>query len=106
MITNRSIHMPTFTKIEITNRAVMLVRTFLDHRSHGRNALHTFMVHPAHQNGPNARYQNAAPGRRSTVPGDEILHAVRVADAHPRQEDELREALEVVHCGDLLEAEE
>src|SRR5438552_14956124 len=59
MITNRSIHIPTFTKIEITNRPVMLVRTFLNHRSHGRNALQMFIVQPPHQNRPNARYQNA-----------------------------------------------
>src|SRR6266545_2668612 len=52
--------MPMLTKIEITNKAVMLVRIFLDHRSHGSNPLQMFIVQLAHQYGPNARYQNAA----------------------------------------------
>src|SRR2546425_12143363 len=52
--------MPMFTKIEITNKAVMLVRTFLDHSSHGSRPLQMYMVQLAHQYGPNARYQNAA----------------------------------------------
>src|SRR5438034_4035948 len=60
MITKRSNHIPTFTKIEIPNSARMLVRTFLRHNSHGRSPLQMFMVQLAHQNGPNARYQNAA----------------------------------------------
>src|SRR2546426_3853419 len=60
MITKRSNHIPIFTKIEITNSARMLVRTFLRHNSHGRSPLQMFMVQLAHQNGPNARYQNAA----------------------------------------------
>src|SRR5204862_5315084 len=60
MITNRSNHIPTFTKIEMTNSARMLVRMFLRHRSRGRNALQMIIVQLAHQNGPNARYQNAA----------------------------------------------
>src|SRR5437016_6216982 len=60
MITKRSNHIPTFTKIEITNSARMLVRTFLRHNSHGTSPLQMFMVQLAHQNGPNARYQNAA----------------------------------------------
>src|SRR5256886_7901890 len=60
MITKRSNHIPTFTKIEITNSARMLVRTFLRHNSHGRSPVQMFMVQLAHQNGPNARYQNAA----------------------------------------------
>src|SRR6266567_251552 len=60
MITNRSNHIPTFTKIEMTNSARMLVRMFLRHRSSGRNALQMIIVQLAHQNGPNARYQNAA----------------------------------------------
>src|SRR6266850_1786234 len=60
MITKRSNHIPTFTKIEITNRAWMLVRMFLRHNSRGRNALQMIIVQLAHQNGPNARYQNAA----------------------------------------------
>src|SRR2546430_343702 len=60
MITNRSNHIPTFTKIEMTNSARMLVRMFLRHRSNGRNALQMIIVQLAHQNGPNARYQNAA----------------------------------------------
>src|SRR6058998_3692853 len=60
MMTKRSIHMPTFTKIEITNSAVILVRTFFHQRSQGRKALHTFIVHPAHQKGPKARYQKAS----------------------------------------------
>src|SRR5207247_3546996 len=38
----------------------MLVRTFLRHNSHGRSPLQMFIVQLAHQNGPNARYQNAA----------------------------------------------
>src|SRR5690242_55936 len=59
MITKRSNHIPMFTKMEITNSAVRLVRTFLNQRIQGRNQLHTFMVHPAHQKGPKARYQNA-----------------------------------------------
>ena len=45
---------------EMTKSAVMLVRTFLNHRSHGRNALQMFIVQPAHQKRPNARYQNAS----------------------------------------------
>src|SRR6266702_5568559 len=60
MITKRSNHIPTFTKIEITNSARMFVRMVLNHSSCGRNALQMIMVHDAHQNGPNARYQNAA----------------------------------------------
>src|SRR5919108_2938976 len=49
-----------FTKIEITNSAVMLVRTVLDHSSQGSRPLQMFIVQLAHQYGPNARYQNAA----------------------------------------------
>src|SRR2546428_10437038 len=60
MMTKRSNHMPMFTKIEITNSATMLVRTLLTHNSQGRIPLQMFMVQLAHQNGPNARYQNAA----------------------------------------------
>src|SRR6266566_4684696 len=60
MITNRSNHIPTFTKIEMTNSARMLVRTFLRHNSHGRSPLQMFIVQLAHQNGPKARYQKAA----------------------------------------------
>src|SRR3989442_7414573 len=60
MITKRSNHIPTFTKIEITNSARMLVRTFLTQRSSGRNALQMIIVQLAHQNGPKARYQKAA----------------------------------------------
>src|SRR5437773_9127921 len=60
MITKRSNHMPMFTKIEITNSARMLVRIGLNHRSCGKKALQMIIVHDAHQNGPNARYQNAA----------------------------------------------
>src|ERR1043166_4721898 len=60
MMTYRSNHMPMLTKIEITNSAVMYVRTFLDQRSHGKRPLQMFIVQLAHQYGPNARYQNAA----------------------------------------------
>src|SRR2546427_12293542 len=60
MITKRSNHIPMFTKIEITNSARMLVRTALNHRSCGRNALQMIIVQLAHQNGPKARYQKAA----------------------------------------------
>src|SRR5882672_9006642 len=60
MMTNRSIHIPRFTKNAMTNSAVMFVRTFLNQSSQGRNALQTFIVQPAHQNLPNARYQNAS----------------------------------------------
>src|SRR6266704_638430 len=60
MITKRSNHIPTFTKIEITNSARMLVRTFLRHNSHGRSPLQMFIVQLAHQTGPKARYQKAA----------------------------------------------
>src|SRR5258708_1305545 len=60
MITKRSNHIPTFTKIEITNRAWMLVRIFWRHKSRGRNGLQMIIVQLAHQKGPNARYQNAA----------------------------------------------
>src|SRR2546430_7726570 len=60
MITKRSNHIPTFTKMDTTNNATTLVRTFLDQSSHGRSPLQMFMVQLAHQNGPNARYQNAA----------------------------------------------
>src|SRR5580765_4387473 len=49
-----------FTKIEMTNSAVMLVRTVLDQSSHGSRPLQMFIVQLAHQYGPNARYQNAA----------------------------------------------
>src|SRR5207237_8015596 len=35
MITQRSNHIPMFTNIEMTNRAVMLVWPFLDQSSHG-----------------------------------------------------------------------
>src|SRR5205823_1670388 len=59
MITWRSNHMPMFTKIEITNNPRMFVRIFLNHSSQGRIPLQMFMVQLAHQNGPNARYQNA-----------------------------------------------
>src|SRR5437879_12848031 len=52
--------MPMFTKIEITNNPRMFVRIFLNHSSQGRIPLQMFMVQLAHQNGPNARYQNAA----------------------------------------------
>src|SRR5947208_7854785 len=52
MITNRSNHIPTLTKIETTNNPRMLVRTFFDHRSNGRNALQMIIVQLAHQNGP------------------------------------------------------
>src|SRR5439155_930197 len=60
MITKRSNHIPTLTKMEMTNSPVMLVRIFLNHSSCGRNALQIIIVHVAHQNGPKARYQNAA----------------------------------------------
>src|SRR5204862_7951365 len=60
MITNRSNHIPTLTKIETTNNPRMLVRTFFDHNSHGRRPLQMFIVQLAHQKGPNARYQNAS----------------------------------------------
>src|SRR5213594_3871078 len=60
MITKRSNHIPMFTKIEITNRARMLVRMFLRHSSRGRNALQMIIVQLAHQKGPKARYQKAA----------------------------------------------
>src|SRR5213079_3160812 len=60
MITKRSNHIPMFTKIEMTNRPVMLVWTFFDQSSHGSSPLQMFIVQLAHQNGPNARYQNAA----------------------------------------------
>src|SRR5437667_1920495 len=60
MLTYRSNHMPMFTKIEMTNSAVMFVRIFLNHRSSGRKPLQMYIVQDAHQNGPNARYQNAA----------------------------------------------
>src|SRR5258708_9611390 len=60
MITKRSNHIPMFTKIEITNSARMLVRMFLRHRRSGRHALQMIIVQLAPQNGPNARYQNAA----------------------------------------------
>src|SRR5256886_13416718 len=60
MITKRSNHIPMFTKIDTTNNAVTLVRTFLDHNSHGNSPLQMFIVQLAHQNGPNARYQKAA----------------------------------------------
>src|SRR3989442_15152048 len=60
MITKRSNHIPMFTKIEMTNRPVMLVWTFFDQRSHGSSPLQMFIVQLAHQNGPNARYQKAA----------------------------------------------
>src|SRR6266550_738521 len=36
------------------------VGKFFRHNSHGRSPLQMFMVQLAHQNGPNARYQNAA----------------------------------------------
>src|SRR5712691_8840472 len=49
-----------FTKIEITNSARMLLRIGLNHSSCGKNALQMIIVHEAHQNGPNARYQKAA----------------------------------------------
>src|SRR5712691_338905 len=49
-----------FTKIEMTNSAVMFVRIFLNHKSSGRNPLQMYMVQEAHQNEPNARYQKAA----------------------------------------------
>src|SRR6266480_4748463 len=48
------------TKIEITNKAVMFVRTFLDQSSQGSKPLQMFIVQLAHQSGPKARYQNAA----------------------------------------------
>src|SRR3989475_284106 len=60
MITKRSNHIPMFTKIEMTNRPVMLVWTFFDQSSHGRSPLQMFIVQLAHQNGPKARYQKAA----------------------------------------------
>src|SRR5260370_38486301 len=55
MITKRSNHIPTFTKIEITNSAVILVRTFLRHNNSGRNALQMNIVQLAHHDGPHAR---------------------------------------------------
>src|SRR5437773_2881392 len=60
MITKRSNHIPMFTKIEITNRPVMLVWTFFDQSSHSSSPLQMFIVQLAHQNGPKARYQKAA----------------------------------------------
>src|SRR5436309_7836820 len=60
MITKRSNHIPTLTKMDMTNSAVMSVRIFLTHSSCGRNALQMIIVHVAHQHGPKARYQNAA----------------------------------------------
>src|SRR3989449_1712082 len=60
MITKRSNHIPMFTKIEMTNRPVMLVWTFFDQSSHGSSPLQMFIVQLAHQNGPKARYQKAA----------------------------------------------
>src|SRR2546421_2797792 len=60
MITKRSNHIPMFTMMDTTNSAMTLVRTFLDHKSHGNNPLQMFIVQLAHQNGPNARYQKAA----------------------------------------------
>ena len=44
----------------------MLVRTFLNHSSHGSRPLQMFIVQLAHQKGPNARYQK--PARSSGLP--------------------------------------
>src|SRR5204863_5999168 len=60
MITKRSNHIPMFTKIEMTNRPVMLLWTFFDQSRHGSSPLQMFSVQLAHQNGPKARYQKAA----------------------------------------------
>src|SRR6185503_15556815 len=45
-------------KMEITNRAVMLVRIFRNQSSWDTNALQMIMVQPAHHWGPNARRKN------------------------------------------------
>ena len=42
------------------DQPVSSVRMFLRHNSSGKNALQMIIVQLAHQNGPNARYQNAA----------------------------------------------
>src|SRR2546430_11812236 len=77
MITKRSNHIPTFTKMDTTNNATTLVRTFLDQSSHGNSPLQMFIVQLAHQNGPNARYQKAA--RSCGLPPNQ---AVKFSEEH------------------------
>ncbi len=48
-MTNRSNHMPMFTRIERTNTKIMLVRTFLNQKNCGTSTLQLIMVQYAHQ---------------------------------------------------------
>src|SRR5690606_30833282 len=57
MITYRSNHLPMLMKIEMANRAVRVVRTFVNQSTCDTNALEMIIVQPDHHWGPKARRQ-------------------------------------------------
>src|SRR5258706_3040 len=57
MITNRSNHMPMFTKMQMTNMSSMLRRTDFIHSSSGMITLQVNMIAVAHQKCPVKRHQ-------------------------------------------------
>src|SRR5678816_3373755 len=59
MITNRSNHIPMFTKMHSTNTMIGLRRIFFDQKNCGMSTLQLTIAKYDHQNGPNARLMNA-----------------------------------------------
>src|SRR6267378_3591126 len=58
MITNRSSHMPTFTRIDTTNSAATFCLMRRAHSNCGAITLHATMVQKHHAYGPVARFRN------------------------------------------------
>jgi len=59
MITNRSNHIPTFTRMLAKKMITMLRRHFLSQKICGTSTLQLTIRKYDHQNGPNARLMNA-----------------------------------------------
>ena len=72
MITNRSNHMPIFTKMARINDARSDVRIFLDQNNCGAIRLQVIIVQYAHQYGPKARLMKAKPSY-----GFALYHAMK-----------------------------
>ena len=107
MMTNRSHHMPMFTKMLAMNITGMEVRAFLNQKICGTSTLQNSIrqIHAAV--GPGRPVEEHEPLELvPRVPGDEVLHQVAVGDEHPRGEDDLVHVLQVPHGDDVLEAQE
>src|SRR5262245_18609782 len=63
MMTKRSNHMPTFTRMDIVNRIHGVLRAFLNQKICGVITLHVNMIQNAQAYGPKARLRNT---KRST----------------------------------------